>query len=127
MAKKNLINVTLNVSATAEQLKTLNAFMDTMGIGYESSELRTDATPKAETKAETSKESKDAPKETAKGKAAKTPKVYKVDKNGNQWIIDEKDFNMADYRAKGKEMYGYEKLTSRKYRENVYRALGYIL
>lgn len=136
--KKNLVTTTLNVTATVEGLKALNAFMDTMGIQYEAiSDLRTEE-PKAESAPKKTKggaKSKDEPKvdtkadtkAETKGKAAKTPKVYKVDKYGNQWIIKDEDFNMADYRAKGMEMYGYERLTSRKYRENVYRALGYIL
>ena len=46
MKKANNLTMTLKISATAEQMKSIQAFMDTLGIGYEALEdVRTEPTP----------------------------------------------------------------------------------
>ena len=112
MAKKNLTTVTLSITASAESLKALKAFMDTMSIEY-SDDLRVEA-PKAETTPSV---------KGAKGKAAKGQTVLRVDRYGNKWVAE---YDGAAYAAKKAEMIA-SGTYSAKNRSAVYRALGWIL
>lgn len=116
MAKKNLTTVTLSITASAESLKALKAFMDTMSIEY-SDDLRVEA-PKAETTPIAIPSVKGA-----KGKAAKGQTVLRVDRYGNKWVAE---YDGATYAAKKAEMLANGTYSS-KNRSAVYKALGWIL
>ena len=113
MAKKNLTTVTLSITASAESLKALKAFMDTMSIEY-SDDLRVE-----ETKATPSTKGAKG----VKGQAAKGKTVLKVDRYGNQWVAE---YDGVAYAAKKAEMIA-NGTYSAKNRSAVYRALGWIL
>ncbi len=108
---------------TDSQLEQMIAIADVIALNVRT-EVATAPTVEVSAPAPKATVKKSAPKQTTSAPVvAKSPKVLKVDKYGNQWVAE---YNAEVYAAKKAEMIGAGTYDS-KNRSAVYKALGWIL